>query len=331
MAKAEASALIDQGTVDPSTSPKRMTVERRVRRFQWAVLSPLVLVLLAVLLPVILLQLYFSFHAYTVYLGSWWEAEFIGLEMFRLVLTDPRFWAAVGRSLYFSIGSTVGCFLIGFLLAYLLYRPIPGHRVFYIAFIIPMLTVPIVIAYTAEMLLYQNGPLNGILSSLSGEDINVMWLTNADIALTTVMILEIWNWVPFSFIIMLAGLSSLPREPIEAAQILGASRWRIFWEIQLPLLRPVIVLALVLRFLEAMAEFPKTWSLFQGGPGSATETIPVLIYLTTWNYFDISLGAAMSYVVMLIMIAIVLSAIWLLQRERRTLDAMHAKTNEATA
>ena len=73
-----------------------------------------------------------------------------------------------------------------------------------------------------------------------------------------------------------------------------------------------------------MAEFPKIWSLFQGGPGSSTETIPVLIYLTTWNYFDISRGAAMSSVVMMLMIGIVLGAIWILRRERRALDAMHA-------
>ena len=101
---------------------------------------------------------------------------------------------------------------------------------------------------------------------------------------------------------MMAGLASLPKEPIEAAQILGASRLKIFYEIQLPLLRPIIVLALVLRFLEAMAEFPKTWAIFQGGPGTATETIPVLIYLNTWYYFDWSKAAAMSYIVMMMMV-----------------------------
>ena len=302
---------------------RAQTQARQVRRYKLAVLGPLALILTALLVPVLTLQLYFSFHGYSPYLGSWLDAEFIGLDLFWEVLADPRFWLSVARSLYFAIGSTFGCFVIGFLLAYLMYRPFPGRGLFYIIFIVPMLTVPIVVAYTAEMLLYQNGPVNGIISALSGEDVNVAWLTNADLALTSVMILEIWNWTPFSFIIMLAGLTSLPREPVEAAQILGASRWRIFTEIQLPLLRPVIILALILRFLEAMAEFPKIWSLFQGGPGSATETIPVLIYLTTWNYFDISRGAAMSYITMMLMIAIVLAAIWVLRRERRALDQLH--------
>ena len=186
-----------------------------------------------------------------------------------------------------------------------------------------MLTVPIVIAYTGEMILYQNGPLNDILSRLSGMRVEAQFLYKKEIALTTIMFLEIWNWTPFSFIIMMAGLAALPKEPQEAASILGANKWRIFWEIQLPLLRPVIMLALILRFLEAMAEFPKTWGLLQGGPGSATETVPIYIFITTWQYFDISYGAALSYVVLVMMVAIVLTGIYFLQREKKNLDAMY--------
>jgi multiple sugar transport system permease protein len=186
-----------------------------------------------------------------------------------------------------------------------------------------MLTVPVVVAYTAEMMLYQSGPVNDIISKIIGVDFKPAWLSNPDIALAAVALLEIWNWTPFSFIILLAGLSAIPKEPIEAAEILGASKWRIFWEVQLPLLRPVIFLALVLRFLEAMAEFPKTWALFQGGPGSATETLPIYIFMTTWQYFQISKGAAMSYIVMVLMVVIVLIAIQLLRREKRSLDQMY--------
>lgn len=308
----------------PQRAGRRATSQAQsVRRFKWLVLSPFILVMGAILVPVLFVQLYFSFHSYTIYLGNWWEAEFAGLEIFRDVLTDPRLGWAIIRSLLFATGSTLGCFIIGFALALLMYRPFPGQAVYYIFFILPMLTVPIVIAYTGEMLLYQNGPINGIISSIIGQDVNTQWLTSANLALTTVMLMEIWNWTPFTFIVMMAGLSSLPREPEEAAQILGANRWHIFWEVQLPLLRPVILLVLILRFLEAMAEFPKTWSLFQGGPGSATETVPVYIFLTTWQYFDISRGAAMSYVVMVLMIIIVLGAIRILRREKRSLDRMY--------
>jgi len=295
--------------------------------FKWTLLTPL-FVLLLFLLPVFLLQLYFSVHAWTVYLTNWWEADFVGFETFRAVLTDPRFFWSFLRSFAFAGLSTLGCFLIGFGLALLMYRPFKGHGFFYACFILPMLTVPIVIAYTFEMLLYQKGPLNGILSMLLGTDINIMWLTNPTIAAFTVIGLEIWNWTPFAFILLLAGLAALPHELVEAAQSLGASRWRIFWEIQLPLLRPVIFLVLILRFLEAIGEFAKTWALLQGGPGSATETMPLYLYLTTWQFFRVSKGAAMSYTVMVVMVAVVLVAIRVLRREKHALDRMYHRAGE---
>jgi len=322
---AEASGV----AAEPSTRAASRT--RAIRRFKWSILVPLILLFAGVLIPVLFLQLYFSFHQWSVYLGSWSEADFVGLDLFREVLTDQRFGYAILRSLAFATGSTVGCFLCGFALAYLMYKPFRGQALFYIIFILPMLTVPIVAAYTAEMLLYQSGPINDVISRITGSEFKVAWLTDPNVALSAVALLEIWNWTPFSFIILLAGFSAIPNEPIEAAQILGASRWRIFWEVQLPLLRPVIFLALMLRFLEAMAEFPKTWALFQGGPGTATETIPVYIFLTTWQYFQISKGAALSYVAMMLMIVIVLLVIRILRREKRALDAMYAKPATAEA
>jgi multiple sugar transport system permease protein len=296
---------------------------RALTRFKWMILLPLILLLFSLLTPTLLLQLYFSFHQWTVYLSSWWNADFVGFDIFGNVFTDPRFGWAVLRSLAFAGGSTMGCFVLGFLLAYLMYRPFRGNALYYALFILPMLTVPIVISYTAQMLLDRNGPLNDILSALSGQSVRVLWLSDPNIALLTVTLLDIWNWTPFSFIIMLAGLAAIPKEPVEAAQILGASSWRIFWEVQLPLLRPVILLALVLRFLDAMGAFPIIWGLLQGGPGTATETLGVYIYITTWQDFNVSLGAAQSYVTMVMMVVIVLLAIRLLRREKRQLDTMY--------
>jgi len=319
------------GATTGKVARDRLDVSRSqaVRRVKWMILLPLMLMLFSLLTPVLLLQLYFSFHQWTVYLSSWWNADFVGLDIFQSVFTDPRFGWAVLRSLAFAGGSTVGCFVLGFLLAYLVYRPFRGQALYYAMFIVPMLTVPIVIAYTGQMLLDRNGPLNDILSRLSGHDIRVLWLSNPDMALLTVTLLDIWNWTPFSFIIMLAGLSSLPKEPVEAAQILGASAWQIFWEVQLPLLRPVILLALVLRFLDAMGSFPIIWGLLQGGPGTATETLGIYIYITTWQDFNVSLGAAQSYITMVMMVAIVLLAIRLLRREKRSLDTMYTKPRQS--
>ena len=315
----------------PRTSLREATREQGVRRFKWTVLSPLIFLMAFILLPAFLLQGYFSFFAFSIFdagddtsfLSYFRASHWVGLDLWKDALTDNKFAFAIIRSLLFAVGVTVGCFVLGFALALLMYRPFRGHGLYYIFFILPMLTVPIVIAYTGEMILYQNGPLNDILSMLTGTEVRAQFLYNQKTALLTIAFLEIWNWTPFSFIIMMAGLASLPKEPQEAAQILGASKWRIFWEVQLPLLRPVILLALILRFLEAMAEFPKTWGLLQGGPGSATETIPAYIFIHAWQFFDISYGAVLSYLVLFLMGAIVMAAIWLLRREKKSLDAMY--------
>jgi multiple sugar transport system permease protein len=315
------------GAIPVAAAPRRSEVSRSraLKRFKWMILAPLILLLLSLLTPTLLLQLYFSFHQWTVYLSSWWNADFVGFDVFGSVLTDPRFGWAVLRSLIYAGGSTIGCFVFGFMLAYLVYRPFRGSAFYYALFILPMLTVPVVIAYNGQMLLDRNGPLNDVLSMLTGEPVRILWLSDPHIALLTVTLLDIWNWTPFSFIIMLAGLVAVPKEPVEAAQILGASSWRIFLEVQLPLLRPVIMLALVLRFLDAMGAFPIIWGMLQGGPGTATETLGVYIYITTWQDFNVSLAAAQSYITMIMMVVIVLAAIRLLRREKHQLDTMYAK------
>ena len=324
-----ADATID--TTPAAGSKRERTRAQGIRRFKWAVLTPFLALMLFILMPALLLQGYFSFFAFSIFdagentgFSSYFEAsEWVGLDLWADALSDDKFGFAIIRSLLFATGVTVGCFILGFMLALLMYRPFRGQGVYYIFFILPMLTVPIVIAYTGEMILYQNGPLNDILSILTQTRVEAQFLYKQEVALTSIALLEIWNWTPFSFIIMMAGLASLPKEPQEAAQILGANKWRIFWEVQVPLLRPVILLALILRFLESMAEFPKTWGLLQGGPGSATETVPVYIFINAWQFFDISYGAVLSYLILFMMAAIVMSAIWLLRREKKSLDAMY--------
>jgi len=323
-------------TMNAEPAPRRgnsreATRAQGVKRFKWTVLTPLMALMIFILLPAFLLQGYFSFFAFSIFdagddtsfLSYFRASTWVGLDLWADAFSDDKFGYAIIRSLLFSTGVTTGCFLLGFGLALLMYRPFSGQGLYYIFFILPMLTVPIVIAYTGEMILYQNGPLNDMIGMITGTRSEAQFLYNQKVALMTIGLLEIWNWTPFSFIIMMAGLAALPKEPQEAAQILGASKWRIFWEVQLPLLRPVILLALILRFLESMAEFPKTWGLLQGGPGSATETIPVYIFINAWQFFDISYGAVLSYVVLFMMVAIVMSAIWLLRREKKSLDEMY--------
>src|SRR5262249_54706406 len=149
------------------TSTRESSRRRAIQRFRWSILGPLIALIAVVLLPVLFLQLYFSLHQWTVYLGTWWDAEWVGLDLFKDVLTDPRFGWAVGRSLVFAPGWALGCFVIGLALAYLIYKPFRGQALYYIVFILPMLTVPVVVAYTGEMLLYQSGPINDLITRIT--------------------------------------------------------------------------------------------------------------------------------------------------------------------
>jgi multiple sugar transport system permease protein len=110
-------AAVSAASIPSQPSRRERSRQSAIRRFRWSILAPLILLLAIVLMPVLFLQLYFSFHQWTVYLGSWSDAEYVGLELFREVLTDPRFGWAVVRSLAFATGSTIGCFVVGFALA----------------------------------------------------------------------------------------------------------------------------------------------------------------------------------------------------------------------
>ncbi|MFQ6110952.1 MAG: carbohydrate ABC transporter permease [Nitrospinota bacterium] len=294
-------------------------------RFKWAVLGALLALIGFFLVPIIFFQIYFSLHQWTVYLSEWWAADFVGLETFAEVFQDYRFLQAFIRSFIFAGSATFVSLVIGFILAFLMYQEFRGRTFFYLCFITPMLMVPIVIGYNFEMLLVEKGPLNQILTWLKGEPVRTAWLAEKVPAFLAIIFIEVWNWTPLVFIIILAGLAGMPREPIEAAQVLGASRWKVFREVQLPFLRPVIVLACILRFLEALAEFPKVWSLTTGGPGTFTETLPVYLYITSWEYFNVSKGAAMSYVVLVVIGLVIFTAIKILLREKRSLDIIFAK------
>ena len=156
-------------TIDTSINPidakplrnRQLTREQGIRKFKWSVLSPLILLMAFLLLPAFLLQGYFSFFAFSIFdagddsgFSSYFKAStWVGLDLWKDALTDTKFLHAIIRSLLFSAGTTVCCFILGFGLALLMYRPFRGQGFYYVFFILPMLTVPIVIAYTGEMIL----------------------------------------------------------------------------------------------------------------------------------------------------------------------------------
>lgn len=148
--------------------------------------------------------------------------------------------------------------------------------------------------------------VNVFLKAIMGEAATkIHFLLNPTLGFTVIMLADIWQWTPFMFLILYAGLSAVPKRLIEAAQVLGASSRTIFWKIQFPLIRPLALIAIVLRSLEAFKVFDAVYMITGGGPGSTTETISFYIYLLAVKYYDMAYASAIS-LVLLIALAIVI-------------------------
>ncbi len=181
--------------------------------------------------------------------------------------------------------------------------------------IMPMLLSTMVVCATWTILYhYDYGLFNYLLRSVGIQPIQ--WLTNKNLVMESVVLVEIWQWAPLSFLILLAGLQSIPQEMYEAAKVDGATRSRIFWHITLPLLKQQVLLVILLRSIDTFRVFDKMYALTGGGPGNATETISFYIYREGFTYFHLDRAAAASVVMLFIVSVISGLYIWLIFRDQ---------------
>lgn len=247
------------------------------------------------------------------------QAYFHGLGNYTSVLTNEDFWWALGRTFYFAGTAVILELLFGFLLAMLACRQFRGRRLYITIFLIPMMVVPVVAGYNFSMIYVDSGPLNQILSpflELFGINPRVRWLSNPVAAQWAVILADVWQWTSLTFLIFLSGFTALPQQLTNAARVLGASRWQIFWWVHLPLLKPAIVIAVVIRSMEALKLFDQAVLLTFGGPGTATETIAFFLWRQVWQFNKYSFGAAASVLLLIMFSLLIFYGIHLLVRER---------------
>ena len=295
------------------------------RVFRLLPLIPVQLLVLTLLFVPFVLTIYISLLRWRLTRGFWTEAPWGGLSNFLDALTDGGFFDAIGRTFLFAGTAVVLELLIGFGLALLTYRSFRGRRFYFTVFLIPMMIIPVVVGYDFSMLLIDTGPLNSVLSALSGLDVRVRWMSDYRAAQVAVILADVWQWTSLTFLIFVSGLVALPTDPIRAAQVMGATRWQVFRYVQLPLLTPVIVIAVVIRTMEALKIFDMPMLLTQGGPGNATETISIYLFRNAWIFNKISYAAASSLILLVIFTALIYLSIWLLRRERARLEAEAAR------
>ena len=226
---------------------------------------------------------------------------FVGLQNYRNLLQDNSFYSSLGITLTFTVAATAIEFILGLTLALLLKEEFPFQGVIRSSLIIPMVIAPVVVGIIWRLLYNADvGLFSYTVQALTGKNISV--LSSTTLALPAVILVDIWEWTPFMFLILLAGIQSLPLEPFEAARVDGASAWNIFVHLTLPMLRPVISVAILIRALDAFTVFDQVFVLTQGGPGTATEVATLMIYKTAFRFSQYGYGAAMA-VALLILVA----------------------------
>jgi len=310
--------------VGPALSRRRRTLGQwleQERVFRILPLIPVQLLIVTLLFVPFVLTIYISLLRWRLTRGFWTEAPWGGVSNFVDALTEAGFFDAVGRTFLFAGTAVVLELLIGFGLALLTYRSFRGRRLYFTVFLIPMMIIPVVVGYDFSMLLIDTGPLNSVLSTLSGLDVRVRWMSDYRAAQAAVILADVWQWTSLTFLIFVSGLVALPPDPIRAAQVMGATRWQVFRYVQLPLLKPVIVIAVVIRAMEALKIFDMPMLLTQGGPGNSTETISIYLWRNAWIFNKISYAAASSLILLVIFTVLIYLSIWLLRRERARLEA----------
>lgn len=224
---------------------------------------------------------------------------FVGGRNYIEILSSKRFWHSIQVTFLF-VGASVGVeFLLGFGLASLLNRPFVGKNIIIPLLYLPMMVAPVVIGLNWRMLYDPTfGPLNYFLQILGVPPL--LWHTGAETALLSVVLTDIWEWTPFMFLLMYAGLLALPMEVYEAAKIDGTGRMQELLYITLPLMRPIITVAVLIRAIDAFKEFDKIYMLTMGGPGIASEVLTYLVYQRGFREFDMSRAASMSIILFIV-------------------------------
>jgi multiple sugar transport system permease protein len=265
-------------------------------RTMYLYVAPAVIYMIFFSIYPLLSSLYMSFTRYTLAPP---KEQFVGTKNYIYILQDPVFHLAITQTLEFVFVAVTLEFTIGLILALILNQRIRGARVFTFLTIMPMTIMPALVGFVWKFMYNGDIGLINYLLSLVGIK-GPIWLGNSGTALISVIITDVWQWTPFCFLILLAGLQVLPVEPFEAAKIDGASRWNIFRSLTLPMLKSAIVVALLFRVVDSFKIFDIIYIMTVGGPGNATMVMSLYTYRWAFIFQDLGMASASSYLLLVI-------------------------------
>ncbi len=299
-------------TLAAATAPAEVTPRRNYARRYWPFIVPAGVVVTAVILFPWAFTLFMSVHDWHIGGGI----SFNGLANYSRMLGDERFGMAVLRTLYFTGLSVLLPMVLGIAAAVTFHREFPGRGLARTLFILPMMATPVAISLVWTMMFHpQLGVLNYLLTSVGLPPSE--WVYSPGTVIPTLVLVETWQWTPLVMLIVLGGLASLPQDPYEAADLDGASAWQAFRHVTLPLVWPFILSAAVIRGIDALKAFDTIFVISNGGPGTASETLNILLYLQAFSFYD--MGYASSVVVVFFALILIITILMLWTRRRATL------------
>ncbi|HEY5320851.1 MAG TPA: sugar ABC transporter permease [Galbitalea sp.] len=291
----------------PSPVKRRKGYDRQGRLAFWLLLPAAIAVFGVIIYPMFRTLLVSLFQVNSALATV---TPFVGLGNYADILSNSQFWASLGRTLYFTLVSTALELILGIAVAGLLNAKLKARWLFRTIVVIPW-AIPTIVNAAMWKGIYnaQYGALNALLSQLGIIKQYQVWLGDPTLALNMVIIADVWKTVPLVAFFLLAGLTSIPTEMYEAAKLDRASWPRIFRSIVLPMLVPSISIVLVLRTVEAFKVFDIIYAMTRGGPVNGTATIAYYAYETAFSDQNFGVGSALSYIIVIIILA--LSAIYL--------------------
>jgi ABC-type sugar transport system permease subunit len=298
-----------------STSVSRapLSLRRQDARTAWLLLAPSLLIILGITLwPVISTLILSFFNAPT---GINQTRTFVGFANYIGMLTDQTFWETIWRTLYFTVVSVGLELSLGLGIAQLIHSKPWGWQFLRLSLIIPW-AVPTIVNGAMWRWIYSAdfGALNGLLMQFGLIKHYIPWLTFTSMAMNLVIVADVWHTMPFVALVLQAALATLPAEMEEAAAVDGANAWQRFWQIRVPMLRPAILVALIVRTVDAFRVFDIVYIITAGGPAYKTLTITYLTYLNSFTFGKQGTGAALSFLISAVTIIMALVYIRILYR-----------------
>jgi len=303
-----------------STSPLRkrhLSLRQQDARIAWMLVLPSLVVILGVTLWPILYTFALSFyHAPT---GINQVRTFVGFGNYLTVIRDRTFWETIGRTMYFTVVSVGLELMLGLGIAQLIHSKPWGWRFLRLSLIIPW-AVPTIVNGAMWRWIYSAdfGALNGLLMQLGLIKHYVPWLSLPNAAMNLIILADVWHMMPFVALILQSALATLPEELEEAAAVDGANALQRFWSIRLPMLRPAILIALIVRTVDAFRVFDIAYIITNGGPAFRTVTITYLTYFNAFAYGKQGIGAALSFLISVFSITMAVIFIRFLYRPEET-------------